>query len=974
MDEDKRLDDSFVENESIKVKMHRYLQNKVVEQQDELYQKMARLAVSKMSLSDHEIYKLLLKIDEGYKATYHEKKALVSVQKLSWRVIRRLPQCMSMLIALTDLVIEQSSLNDISALSDLKTLKKLCLSNNRNLINISALSGLSSITELDLSMTKVSDISALSGLSNLTKLNLSMTKVSNISALSGLSNLTFLDLSKNANLMDISPLSGLTELRNLGIRDMTISFIPEEFVRLEYMFIDTDEITTCGEPRIIWMKGLKLTDQPIELFSQPQKVILDYYRSLKQEDAVPINECKVVFLGDGGAGKSLIIERLMQDGEIPHNFEGNSTPGICISSKKYTIGNDVIELHFWDFGGQAIMHSMHRLFLTNRTLYVVVTNARDNKANEQAWYWIRNIKSFANGAPILLIVNQKDQNPSVNVNVNGLRKEYPALKDVRIVSALKDSKADFISAICDTMCRIVSDMDTVHTLFSKPWLNLMNDLQEMSDDIIKSTEFYEKCEKYAVGTEAELLNQIISWYQDLGVCFYSRKNPTSKRYMVLKPRWLLNALYILVFNGRKYAKNGIIKNTDIYELICKKVSDENIKKVYQDIKYQEDDIQYILTVLVNYEMIFRLDEEHFFIPMLCDENEPNSFGVFVLEDALQICFEYAYLPENVLHKIIVRHGSDLNTKIVWRTGAMFYNKRCGWTALVRIKDNYLEVFARSKNPETHPVNVYLDMLRESICKINDSFGITAKEFVTYRKGDKQDRFEYEALIGYLDNNMHVIYSTVYRELISIDEILGIVNVQERLYGQGFERQISLLLHSVADALLKLQDNKHYYNADENTCNTYIRDMVGQRGYICYDQSLHSVSGTSIKSGLVDIWIQDRDSGKDLAIYEAQKLKAFGKADKNVLDDHLKRLLNNYNERGLRHLLLASYVSWEKENFNKLASQYASYITIGASAPFPIAESRFLDSFSDTFMRCLKVGYDCGGTTMFVYHMIVRIAE
>ena len=147
----------------------------------------------------------------------------------------------------------------------------------------------------------------------------------------------------------------------------------------------------------------------------------------------------MVFLGDGGAGKSLIIDRLMHDGIISSDFDGESTPGICISSKEYAIGKDKIKLHFWDFGGQAVMHSMHRLFLTNRTLYVVVTNARDNKANEQAWYWIRNIRSFANGAPVLLLVNQKDQNPSANVNEIGLRKEYPELKQVRIVSALKDT-------------------------------------------------------------------------------------------------------------------------------------------------------------------------------------------------------------------------------------------------------------------------------------------------------------------------------------------------------------------------------------------------------------------------------------------------------------------------------------------------------------------------------------------------------
>ena len=397
---------------------------------------------------------------------------------------------LSELIGLTNLYLSGAGVSDISAISGLTGLTNLDLSYT-GVSDISALSGLTGLTDLDLSNTGVSDISALSGLTGLTNLYLSYTGVSDISALSGLAGLTNLYLSDTA-VSDISALSGLTGLTNLDLRNLSLSSIPGAFINLGLEF-NTDEFPIGPG---IYINSLKLKDQPIEIFSQDREVIVEYFKSLKEER--PVNECKVVFLGDGGAGKTLMIERLMQDGEIIPDFNGESTPGICISSKKYKIGNEEIELHFWDFGGQAIMHSMHRLFLTNRTLYVVVTNARDNKANEQAWYWIRNIQSFANGAPVLLVINQKDQNPSINVNENGLRAEYPALKGVRIVSALKDTKKDFLLEVRDEICRIVSDMETVHTPFSKPWLSLMNDLQEMPKDYITSDEFYLKCQDNGV--------------------------------------------------------------------------------------------------------------------------------------------------------------------------------------------------------------------------------------------------------------------------------------------------------------------------------------------------------------------------------------------------------------------------------------------------------------------------------------------
>ena len=121
--------------------------------------------------------------------------------------------------------------------------------------NISALSGLTNLTYLDLTGHNITDISALSGLTNLTHLYLGdagrvdhtagtslgqtanfrqqtvdcgplrdpvANSVSNISALSGLTNLTHLDLADN-NVSDISALSGLTNLTRLNLEWNNVS-------------------------------------------------------------------------------------------------------------------------------------------------------------------------------------------------------------------------------------------------------------------------------------------------------------------------------------------------------------------------------------------------------------------------------------------------------------------------------------------------------------------------------------------------------------------------------------------------------------------------------------------------------------------------------------------------------------------------------------------------------------------------------
>ena len=834
---------------------------------------------------------------------------------------------------------------------------------------------LTSLQNLDLSGTQIRTLpESIVKLTSLQRLDLSRTQISTLpESIGELTSLQRLDLRGTQISTLPESIGNLTNLKDLLLENLVLAELPESLLHLNLEF-NNEEYDFGNNGPGIYIQGLSLKNQPIEIFSQSRELIIEYYESVKSKSTSPINECKVVFLGDGGAGKSRIINMLMNGGNISADFDGESTPGICISSKNYTIGNEEIELHFWDFGGQAIMHSMHRLFLTNRTLYVVVTNARDNKANEQAWYWIRNIKSFANGAPVLLLVNQKDQNPSANVNENGLRKEYPELKQVRIVSALKDSKEEFDKNISDVICQIVSEMETVHTPFSRSWLSLLNDIQDMPEDYITSETFYTKCSHYGIDIDRERLDELIKWYQDLGVCFYSKAHPISAQYMVLKPRWLLNALYILIFNGRKYAKNGIIPETAIYTLICEKVPDDVIKKVWNDITYKTEEIQYIINVLLNFELIYRLDNDHFFIPMLCDENEPEIVDSFDSDKAFHVCFKYEYLPENVLHRLMVRHGYELNTDIVWRTGASFERQQCGWSSLVCIKDNCLDIFAKSQNQTTHPVNSYLDMVRGSVYKINESIGLTADEYIAYRRDGKEDNFKYKILMGILSAKRQEIYSEIFEEYIDIGEILGTIKSPDKLAADELDNQIAALLDSLMDALAKLQGNSTYYDASENKCNSYIRDLLEMRGYTCKDQMLHGISATGKSDGELDILIRDKDRNVELSIFEALKLKAFGKGEQEYLMKHLEKLLDNYNPKGFTTLFLVSYVSWDKDRFNDLANDYRDYVKRKVGTKFRFTGSHEIGSYNSSFIRCLLIGYDCRGIKMNVYHILVRVAK
>jgi len=109
--------------------------------------------------------------------------------------------------------LSENQISDLSALAGLTNLNWLLLDGNQ-ISDLSALAGLTNITYLYLSGNQISDLSALVRLTNLTYLYLDGNQIVDLSALAELTNLTWLKLGEN-QIVDVSALSGLTNLTRL---------------------------------------------------------------------------------------------------------------------------------------------------------------------------------------------------------------------------------------------------------------------------------------------------------------------------------------------------------------------------------------------------------------------------------------------------------------------------------------------------------------------------------------------------------------------------------------------------------------------------------------------------------------------------------------------------------------------------------------------------------------------------------------
>ena len=130
---------------------------------------------------------------------------------------------LSGLTNLTYLNLQGNSISAISAVSGLTNLQFLYLYEN-NISDISSVANLTNLTELRLGKNNILDISWVANLTNLTELSFYSNSISDISPVASLINLQFLDLSSNP-ISDISPVAGLTNLTHLFLQSNRISDI-----------------------------------------------------------------------------------------------------------------------------------------------------------------------------------------------------------------------------------------------------------------------------------------------------------------------------------------------------------------------------------------------------------------------------------------------------------------------------------------------------------------------------------------------------------------------------------------------------------------------------------------------------------------------------------------------------------------------------------------------------------------------------
>ncbi len=445
-------------------------------------------------------------------------------------------------------------------------------------------------------------------------------------------------------------------LRGNRLREVVL---PTQIGQIEYIGLD---------------KNPELANPPIEIAQRGTEAIKDWHKANKKA----FKEVKIMIVGDAKAGKTSLLRRLKDnqfnenepqtDGVIIEPFDFAHLPTFAAQK-----GLHDIKAYLWDFGGQDIMRSTHQFFLTNRSAYIVLLEARlDKDPEEQARKWLQQIQRQGGNSPVLIVANKIEVNRSFGLSIVKLQQEFPQLKDIVSISCKEGKDGENIDQLRQLLEKHLPEVELFKSKIDEHWIEVKDDLQAKTAQAprISEQDFRDICAKRGL-KEPKKQEDAIAFLHDLGILLHFAELRT-KDFFVLDPYWVTYGVYRIITSPEAARCKGRVPLSRLGYIVNEEPRDKEqyVSSKQRKDHYSSTDTLYLAEIMELFKLCFHTHEKtEILIPELLDYQEPTA-TVAAFEQAkgaLRLVYKYPEgMPPHAFTRFMVERNAEITQS--WRKG------------------------------------------------------------------------------------------------------------------------------------------------------------------------------------------------------------------------------------------------------------------------------------------------------------------
>ncbi len=431
-------------------------------------------------------------------------------------------------------------------------------------------------------------------------------------------------------------IGNLRNLRHLDLSQNRLTKLPKAIVHLQ----DSTELILDGNP---------LVTPPIEIANKGLAAIKEYFSQLEYQGQDFLFEAKLLIVGEGGAGKTTLAKKI--ENPTYQLKEENTTKGIDVVHWQFPMPDgNVFKVNIWDFGGQEIYHATHQFFLTKRSLYALVADARNEDTD--FFYWLNVVELLSDNSPILIVKNEK-QDRHRQINEPQLRGRFENLKDV-LATNLATNRG--LENVIGEIKHHITQLPHIGSPLPKNWVRVREALERDPRNYIGLSEYLDICQNNGFINLKDKL-QLSAYLHDLGVFLHFQDDPLLNKTVILKPHWATDAVYKVLDDAAVIHNQGHFRK-DILSTIWKDYEYANMRDE-------------LLQLMVKFKLCYLIPgtRDIYVAPQLLQINQPQ----YNWDETSNLLLRYVYefMPKGIITKfIVVMHLLIPKQSLVWKNGVI----------------------------------------------------------------------------------------------------------------------------------------------------------------------------------------------------------------------------------------------------------------------------------------------------------------